>query len=458
MPQVWKRAWVRGLVGGVGVARPQRRRVRMSQVLWWQRRLLVAAIALALSPVSAEIGQELLVCGDGNIFDCNGGDADTSAASEDLRGCIQPVDVIQFAPTADTVVAHNNLAYASCNPRDNGGGLWNDCQGTESRFCKVGANTAIGEIEAIGHIDAHGSPPADNQVTGLAQWLGGQGKHYDDPDACSPAELADPNQESCINGFDFIGRNNDDCMEGMVFDNASPDLENFQVRINSLYGIFLNNDNTGQLSGTPHPGQAINPYTLERYPPWQPRNPEYAFLGEKSGSYVLDIHMAAPKSGGSPWSWDDNRMYYYDDPPGPGKDGAKRVRVPVRWSFWQGVGPAANKIIVPWMALTFYDMDDIGNYRNADECVRVVGAYAFARYSKNGLDVSTSKVRLLENRDVYVDDAWARVRLPVPRHRHCKEWAGGLTAWSPAPRRPTAPRSAARCSSAAGATQTPEHR
>ena len=238
----------------------------MSQVLWWQRRLLVAAIALALSPVSAEIGQELLVCGDGNIFDCNGGDADTSAASEDLRGCIQPVEVIQFAPTADTVVAHNNLAYASCNPRDNGGGLWNDCQGTESRFCKVGADTSIGEIEAIGHIDAHGSPPADNQVTGLAQWLGGQGKHYDDPDPCSPAELADPNQESCINGYNFVGRNNDDCMEGMVFDDASSDLENFQVRINSLYGLFLNNDDTGQLSGTPHPGQAIQPVHIGTLP------------------------------------------------------------------------------------------------------------------------------------------------------------------------------------------------
>ena len=225
VPQVWKRACVRGLVGGVGVARPQRRRVRMSQVLRWQRRLLVAAIALACPVSVAEPGAELLVCGAGNVFDCNGGDADTSAASQDLRGCIQPVEVIQFAPTSDTVVAHNNLAYTSCNPRDNGGGLWNDCQGTESRFCKVGANTAIGEIEAIGHIDAHGSPPADNQVTGVAQWLGGEGKHYDDPDECSPAELADPNQESCINGFDFIGRNNDDCMEGMVFDNASPDLD-----------------------------------------------------------------------------------------------------------------------------------------------------------------------------------------------------------------------------------------
>ena len=80
------------------------------------------------------------------------------------------------------------------------------------------------------------------------------------------------------------------------------------------------------------------------------------------------------------------------------------MRTPIRWSFWQGVGPDAQKIIVPWLALTFYDMDDMGNNRNGDECVRVVGAYAFARYSANGINTATSRVREVENRDVYVDD------------------------------------------------------
>ena len=303
-----------------------------------------------------EIGAELLVCSDSNSWDCNGGDADTSAAATDLVDCIAPVSEIRLAFDENTEIAHNNLGYVSCNPMEYGGNrLWEQCQGSQSKFCVVGATG--NQIEAVGHTDTHAasstSVPPDNPITGTTQWLGGMYKHWLDPAPCTAAELADPNQDTCINGYTFMGRNNDDCMEGMVFDKASKDIPNFQLRINTMYGLYMGNTGT--------PGKAFNPQNpSHEYTPWLPRNLEYSGLdyetigtdadGNDIRSYHLDLHFTTPKKNPTNPSYGDKGFQAYEWPdifPYLGTDPAtnqgRMLRTPTRWSFWQGE-PDATKI------------------------------------------------------------------------------------------------------------------
>ena len=210
----------------------------------------ILALALGrLAPVTAQSGTELLLvgaCPTGSGFDCS--TANNQPSDSDLIGCIGEPDQLELTFN-DATIAHNNLGWRGCNMQDLSGDLWDNCQGSASLFCKVGANTAIGEIEAIGHEDN----TDDTVIDPITQWPTMVGNSDLSDRGCTSAptgtfidayvDVDNPGSGSlesghCINKFDFIGRANDNCREGMIFDNVSPQEPNLQLRIETYYALF----------------------------------------------------------------------------------------------------------------------------------------------------------------------------------------------------------------------------
>ena len=180
----------------------------------------------------------------------------------------------------------------------------------------------------------------------------------------------------CINKFNFIGRANDNCQEGMIFDNVAPYHEpDLQLRIESYYAIFRD----------PSTNEALNPHTNEKYHPYVPRDLVHTGIrSDLMGYKYLPISMNTPKdSRNSDRYWCQSTYWgqYYG-----GATCKEQQQLPMRWAFWKGVGPQAVKVTVPWIQLTFYDFDDLA--ADSMECVTIVGAWQFSRWYDPSLNLS----------------------------------------------------------------------
>ena len=357
-----------------------------------------------------EAGSELLVtsCGGAGGFGCGNADPLPATPEGDLTDCVYDTSQMELTFN-DATVAHFNPSYVGCNYKNTGGNRWDYCQGTKSKFCVVGATG--NEVEAIGHVDSSDItvlnpttgwptflpfedmdqcdvPPPLDGVSGDVAWTS-----VDDPGAGFQIDA----DGKCVDNFKFMGAANDDCKEGIILDNVSPQEPNLQMRMESYWALFRDTNPT-----SPTYNQAINPHVTpdadntHLYPPYVTRNMEHTgFSDDDFGYKYMAINFNTPKDGRG-----DN-AYYHDatKPWAPYYASGRAQILPWKISFHKGVGPDATPVTVPWMQMTFYDFDDLG--ADSAECIEVVGAWAFARYFDG--NAINSEVEVTENKYVYMD-------------------------------------------------------